>query len=194
LNFHIRGGAQFDPHLETLEYINCEPRVRRSIANRLNQYDDIRILFRTRFLKLDGKSNYIVTGCYVVGGISSDECRDAPVIKASRAKFLSIVDCVNITRLLQNKKAYRSCFSTENRHWEPHLRRWTAHVDGQRDMMSDYVRQIKRLKKIYGENEFQNSCALYDNCRNCRASGDICRLIKRRMRYGSLPRLHSHFV
>ena len=194
LNFHVRGGVQFDPHLETLEYINCEPSVRRSIAYKLGQNDSIRILYRTRFLRLNGSSDYLVAGYYEVGGISNEECRDAPVIKASRAKFLSLPNCVNITRLLNKTNAYRSCFSTENERWKSYLRRWGAYIDSQRNMMRDYVREVKRLKELYGRNEFQDGRVAYGDCQDCQATREICPLLRRRTKFRSLPRFPRHFT
>lgn len=192
-NFHVQAGIQYDPHFETLEYINCQPTVREGIARRIGKYKDIRILFRTRFLRLNGDSQSLVTGYYVIDSDCDEMCRDAPVIKASKAKFLSVVDCVNITSLLEKTMAYRSCFSTENHKWRLYLQRWIEHIDDRRDVTSDYVKEIQRLKRIYKENEFQSPGIFYEACQDCDDSNHDCPLIRRRMRYGPLPRFPGHF-
>jgi len=192
-NFHVRAGVQYDPHLETLEYINCEPHVRNCIVSRSGVYKDIRIVFRTRFLRLDGTSDQLVTGYYIVGPDSNRICREAPVVRASTSKFLSETDCINITSLLQKTRAYRSCFTSENNKWRPYLKRWIKHIDNRRDATADYVAEIQRLKKIYGENEFRGATIPYAPCEDCSDTAHLCPLIRRRIRCAPLPRFLGHF-
>jgi len=191
-NFHVRGGIQYDPHVESMEYINCQPKARRSIAEKIETYGDVRILFRTRRLKLDGGFRHLVTGYYVVGSASEATCRDAPVIKASRIRFVAAPDAIDITGLLDRTGAYRSCFTTQNPRWEPRLVRWIRHIDAQRDATKKYVEETMRLKKIYGENEFRTG-ALYATCGDCSCGDGRCYLFRRRGRFGSLANLPLHY-
>jgi hypothetical protein len=191
-NFHVRDGVQYDPHIETFEYINCQPIVRRSILRRVQDYDDVRILFRTRLFRIDGSSRVIVTGYYVVDPASNEICREAPVIKASGARFVVGLDAVDVTRLLSKTKAYRSCFTTLNPEWRPHLLRWIRRIDDRRDSTKDYVGEIQRLKKIYKENEFSNGL-LYDACGDCSDKNHLCPLVLRRRSYGSPREVPHHY-
>jgi hypothetical protein len=191
-NFHVRDGVQYDPHLETLEYINCQPIVRRSILRSVQDYDDVRILFRTRLFRIDGSSKVIVTGYYVVDHASSEICREAPVIKASDARFVVGLDAVDVTRLLSKTKAYRSCFTTRNPEWRSHLLRWIRRIDDRRNATKDYVGEIQRLKKIYKEHEFSNGL-LYDACGDCSDKNHLCPLVHRRRSYGSPREVPHHY-
>jgi hypothetical protein len=190
-NFHPLGGVQYDPHLETLEYINCQPSVRRSICRKIQQYDDLRILFRTRMHRLDGSSRVLVTGYYVVGSESDKICRDAPVVNASTARFVSAADAVDVTSLMDREKAYRSCFTTENSKWKFSLLKWIRQIDKQRDATTNYTSEIQRLKRTYRNNEFVLGNQ-YRACRSCSDEGR-CFLVRRRKRLGCLQELPAHF-
>jgi len=191
-NFHVLGGVQYDPHLETLEYINCQPRVRNSIAKEITLHEDVRILFRTRFFRLDGSSDEFVTGYYVVDHAESDKiCRDAPVIRASKARFVSAEDCIKITRVMERTGAYRSCFSTENPKWKKYLLRWTKEIEGREDLTPEYTQEIQKLKTIYRDNEHPGS-VFYKFCQGCQNEEHICFLTRRR-KHGSLPRFPGHW-
>jgi ribosomal protein L36 len=190
-NFHVQGGVQYDPHVETMEYINCQPRVRRSISEKMKNYDDVRILFRTRRLRLDGGSDELVTGYYVVGSASEVMCRDAPVIMASGIRFVTDADAIDITSLMDREKAHRSSFTTGNSKWKPYLLRWIRQLDKGRDATEDYKKEIQRLKMIYKNNEFRLGDR-YGACRNC-SEEDQCFLVRRRKRYGCLEKCPPHF-
>jgi hypothetical protein len=192
-SFHIQGGVQFDPHIETMEYINCQPKVRLSIADKMENYDDVKILFRTRRLRIDGRSDVLVTGYYLVGSASETEmCRDAPVIKALRARFVTANDAIDITALLDRTRAYRSCFTTENPEWGDRLRRWIQQIDKRRDATKKYVKEIRRLKRVYGKNEFRIG-PVYGACGDCPHGNSRCCLFRRRDRYGSPPDFPRHY-
>jgi hypothetical protein len=190
-NFHVWGGVQYDPHVETMEYMNCQPKVRRSIPKKMENYDDVRILFRTRRLRLDGGSDELVTGYYIVGSVSEAMCRDAPVIRASSIRFVAAADAIDITSLMSREKAYRSSFTTENSGWKPYLLKWIRHLDKQRDATKAYKKEIQSLKMIYKNNEFRLGDR-YGACRNC-SDGDQCFLVRRRRRCGCLQEFPPHF-
>src|SRR5665647_3946554 len=58
---HILGGMQYDPNIENGEYRVCEPPVRRNLRTKSTHYDDLFLLFRTRYFNHDGSSRYLVT-------------------------------------------------------------------------------------------------------------------------------------
>lgn len=192
-DIHILGGVQIDPHIETLEYINCQPIVREGIAKRAEKYDDIKILFRTRFVRLGKVSDYLVMGYYVVNPKFHEICRDAPVIKASSARFVSLSDCINITSLMKETRAFRSCFTTENEGWKDYLEEWIKHINNRRDVTLDYINEITRLKEIYSKYEFQGTGILYEICQNCSHDADSCFLVWRRQRFGTLQQFPGHY-
>lgn len=191
-NFHKEGGVQFDPHLETMEYINCQPNVRNGIASRFGRYDEIVILFRTRFVGLKVQAVY-VAGYYKVLPQRDMFCRDAPVIKASVAKFVAIPECVDITPIMTATRAHRSCPTTENQGWKQLLDQWLYKLENASDHTSRYLNEISRLKKIYGEQEFEQKGSGYRECRKCGYGSQSCPLVRRRETFGSPPRFPAHY-
>jgi len=193
-NFHIRGGVQFDPYIEHLEYMNCQPRVRRAISEKTAHYTDLYILFRTLFGRFDGSSTYLLTGYYKVKPDSSEECRDAPVIKASKAKFVSIEESIDITDLMNEKRSYRSCPTTENEGWKELLNTWLDILEGRQDLTDRYVREIQRLKLVYGQQEFIDTSRGYSDCEGCHHNNNSCPLVWRRCHRGIPPKFPQHFL
>ena len=190
---HILGGIQIDPHIETLEYMNCQPIVRHGIEKRAEKYDDIRIIFRTRYIGLGYTSKYLVVGYYKVRPEFNQICRGAPIIKASSATFLSIQDSIDITSIMEERKAFRSCFSTENKRWKDHIEKWIADIDQRTNVTQDYAKEIIRLKETYSTYEFKGNDNSYDNCKNC-TKENSCFLVRRRQRFGMLQRLPKEYL
>jgi hypothetical protein len=193
-NFHFKGGVQYDPYIEALEYRNCQPRIRQAIADKARKYDVIYILFRTCFLMLGRSSRYFVTGYYKVLPVFTDSCRDAPVIKASVARFVSINESVDITCVMNTTRAFRSCPTTENKEWRARLNDWLHQLEKAKDLTRRYIEEIERLKIVFGEQEFSRSSQGYLDCKNCRNENDLCPLVWRRCHRGIPPRFPPHFL
>ena len=193
-NFHFKGGVQYDPHIETSEYLNCQPLVRQSISIKAREYDDLYILFRTCFLKLDQNPQYFVTGYYKVKHEFNEICRDAPVIKASESRFISRDESINITSVMAETRAFRSCPTTENKNWEGPLSNWLNNLTRGRDLTSRCVKEINRLKTIFREQEFSESKQGYADCECCDYENDLCPLVWRRHHRGIPPMFPPHFT
>lgn len=193
-NFHFKGGAQYDPHIEALDYMNCQPRVRQAIVDKAGKYDDIYILFRTCFLKLRGRSEYRVAGYYRVKPVFTESCRDAPVVKASVARFVSIKESVDITCVMNATRAFRSCPTTENKEWRDRLNGWLSTLENAQDLTNRYTEEIERLKVVFGEQEFAGLSQGYPDCKGCRHEGNLCPLVWRRRHRGVPPRFPPHFL
>ena len=193
-NFHVRAGVQYDPHLETAEYMNCQPRVREQVANKIMNGEKAKILFRTRLIKLDGSSEELVTGLYdIEGAVPVVVCRDAPVLKGQKTRFVSIDASINISKVMEVTKAHRSCFTTQNSKWRNRLLRWAGDLENKKDETSKYIKEIERLKKIYRDNEYPGG-VFYAACGKCQDKNGNCPLVRRRRIHGSLSRFNGHWT
>ena len=193
-NFHFKGGVQYDPHIEGLEYVNCQPLVRQAISCKTTDYADIYILFRTLFLRLGGSPKYRVTGYYKVDPVFTTSCRDAPVIRACVAKFVSTEESIDITGVMKATKAFRSCPTTENGEWRGPLTRWLSRLKSGQDLTCRYIEETERLKRIFGLQEFSAFGQGYPDCRGCEREDDSCPLVWRRRHRGIPPRFPLHFL
>ena len=195
-SIHIEGGMQYDPRIENLEYKYCQPRVRLALMNRKNEYDELYILFRTRYLRLNGSSRYYVVGYYNMLKEDFEYFeRDAPVIYAKKARFVSLPDAVDMTKQMVVSRAFRACPTTENEKWEPLLREWLKQLQEKQDNTHLYIQEMERLKKIFKNNEFTGK--FYSICRNCVCKdwgGLVCPLVWRKNAYAPLPDFPEHYI
>jgi hypothetical protein len=173
---HIKGGMQYDPNVENAEYRVCEGRIRRGLQKRLAKYDNLYILFRTRFFELSGASRYLVTGYYHVGTFQETDYSDTPIVRASDMRFVSLSDCIDITGIVKKRSAFRCCFNSENEDWAPHLESWFCKLNRSPNRTDDYVNQINALKTVFFENEVQGNN--YVDCPTC-ANNARCPLMWR---------------
>lgn len=181
--YHIESGMQYDPNIENGEYRMCSPGVRRGLAKRHRQYDDLYIVFRTRYFRLDGSSTYLVTGFYRIKKDFSKEGRDGPMVLADESHFVRLSDSVNIDESMKKSKAYRARFNSENSKWRIVLDRWLDQLVTLPSITSRYVDEIVRLKKLFGEHEFTGEW--YPACRGCPHNTErtLCPLMKRKKRF-----------
>jgi hypothetical protein len=173
---------QYDPNIENGEYRVCEPPVRRNLRTKSSQYDDLFLLFRTRYFNQDGSSRYLVTGFYDVEKNFTDaECREAPIVHARAMHFVSLADSIDITEIMKENRSYRCCFSLENPDWRGYLIDWKNHLALAQNQTNRYVDAINNLKNIYYENEIQG--ANYRACDSCTYCDrpDVCSLAWRRI-------------
>lgn len=178
---HIRGGMQYDPNIENAEYRVCEPPVRRSLEIKAEKYNDLYLIFRTRHIRLDGTSRYLVTGYYRIKKDFSTRYREAPVIHADDMHFVSIPDCVDVTERIKGLKAFRCCPSSENPKWADSLVQWAGQLEKAPNRTEEYVREINRLKRIFCDNEPEDDS--YPICKSCKHNNiatSICPLVWRR--------------
>lgn len=181
--YHIKPGMQYDPHIEYDEYRICSPKVRQGLSKRSDRYEDLYILFRTRYYRLDGTSAYYLTGLYRIKKDFSKEERNAPIILAEESHFVRLSDSIPIERRMRESGAYRAGFTSENENWEMYLRDWLDQLYSQPSFSSEYIEETNRLKEMFAEYEFTED--YYPTCRNCphNAQNTHCPLIKRKRRY-----------
>jgi hypothetical protein len=192
---HIEAGIQFDPHIETQEYKYCEPRVRAMLMKRQNDYDELYILFRTRYLHLYGPSKYYVVGYYEMEKKFTELIDSSPVIHAKRIKFVSITDAIDVSKRIVRFKAFRACPTTMNKKWQSFLEWCLERLDEGQDLTKKYIEETIRLKSIYKANEFREQ-NYYEDCNTCNykdMGGLICPLIWRRITYGPLVNNPEHY-
>ncbi len=178
---HIKGGMQYDPHLESAEYSICEPKVRRSLQNNSVAFNKMFILFRTRYFDNQGSSRYLVTGFYdVEKKFDRMESREAPIIYARTMHFVSVKDSIDISEKMEKERAYRCSFTSNCATWKEDLATWVAELSKRQNQTDRYIEEINGLKKIFKENEFENKN--YSQCTNCEYSsiGQPCPLTWRR--------------
>ena len=178
---HIRGGMQYDPNIENAEYAICEPRVRTSLQRKSTDYDNLYLLFRTRFFNHDGSSRYLVTGFYEVEKkFGETQSREAPIVHAKAMHFVSLADSIDITQKMEEEQAFRCCFTSNNDNWEQDLMSWVAQLSESEDQTTRYIEEINNLKKVFYENEVQDNG--YSVCSACECSSHLhnCPLTWRR--------------
>lgn len=192
---HIRGGMQYDPNIENGEYRICEPPIRRSLQKKADNYDELYLIFRTRYVQLDRGNRYLVTGFYNIKKCFEGEEREGPIIYAKKMRFVSISDSIDITKEITASKAFRASFTSENIRWKKKLIEWINKLKEKQDQTHVYIHEINRLKKKFEENEFQESP--YSGCESCEHN-DIsklyCPLIWRKYTYKQIPRNPAHYM
>ena len=192
---HIQEGAQYDPNIENGEYRLCEPPVRRSLKKKADNYDKLYLIFRTRFLRLNGTSKYLVTGFYIVKNEFEKEDRDGPIIHAKNMRFVSISDSIDITHRMNESQAFISSFTSKNKGWKDDLTEWIQQLEGKKDQTAAYIREINRLKKRFKENEFKNKP--YSECKSCKfvsIARSKCPLIWRQNTWKQMPDNKMHYM
>jgi len=192
---HIQGGMQYDPNIENGEYRICEPPTRRNLQKKADDYGELYLIFRTRYIQLRGASKYLVTGFYNVKKEFEKEEREGPIIYAENMRFATISDSIDITKQITGSRAFRSFFTSRNERWKKNLTEWVDHLEEKEDQTSVYIREINRLKKIFEENEFQDR--LYSGCESCKhndIAGSSCPLIWRKRTYRHIPNNAAHYM
>jgi hypothetical protein len=162
---------------------------------RQKDYDELYILFRTRYLRLCGSSRYYIVGYYEVEKNFTELIDGSPVIHAKGMKFVSIRDAIDITKRIASFKAFRACPTTMNEKWRSFLEWCLAHLEEKQDLTKEYIEETIRLKNIYKANEFRE-LNYYEDCNTCNykdMGGLICPLIWRRITYGSLVNNPEHY-
>ena len=178
---HIRGGMQYDPNIENAEYRVCEPPVRQGLRTRAGKYDDLYLMFRTRNIRVDGTSSYLVTGFYKIKKEFDKTQREAPIIYADAMQFVSISDCIDITERITESQAFRCCLTSENPKWMKDLVQWADQLEKATNQTEVYIREINRLKRIFRENEFRDTpYPMCTPCKHSNASTSSCPLVWRR--------------
>jgi hypothetical protein len=185
---------QYDPNIENAEYRVCEPSVRRGFMIRAEKYDYLYLIFRTRHMRLDGITRYLVAGFYKVKKGFDETQREAPVVHAQAMHFVSVSDCIDVTRKITETRAFRCCFTSENPGWKQDLIEWTGRLEKAANRAQEYAREINRLKRIFRENEFQKKP--YQICTTCKYSDPGaygCPLIWRRY-HRSIPHHPANYM
>lgn len=166
---HIKGGMQYDPHIESAEYAICEPRVRKSFQNKSDLYNNMYLIFRTRYFNGHGSSKYLVTGFYEIEKkFDGPESREAPIIHAKSMHFISIKDSIDITEKMDKEQAFRCSFTSNSADWKEDLVSWVNRIGKCENQSSRYIEEINHLKNIFKENEFEGKN--YTNCSSCEYS------------------------
>lgn len=192
---HIEGGIQYDPNIENGEYRICEPPVRRSLKRKAKDFDELYLIFRTRFIRLNGTSLYLVPGFYTIKKEFHKDEREGPVILAETMKFVSIQDAVDISRQMEESRAFRASFSSQNTSWSKRLVKWIEHLRSRKDQTTAYIDEIVRLKKAFKENEFGDShYPVCDNCTHGQAACSSCPLVWRRNTFKQIPQNPAHYM
>jgi hypothetical protein len=157
---------QYDPNIENGEYAICEPRVRRSLQEKSQKYENLYLIFRTRFFEQNGSSRYLVTGFYdVEKTFSATESREAPIVHAKSMHFVSIADSLDITEKMEEEQAFRCCFTSNNVNWSGDLISWVNQLRKSKNQTDRYIDEINNLKKVFYENEAMNGN--YAACSSC---------------------------
>lgn len=178
---HIKGGMQYDPHIESGEYAICEPRVRRSFQNKADLFNKMYLIFRTRYFDNQGSSRYLVTGFYEIDKkFDGMESREAPIIYAKTMHFLSVNDSIDITEKMEEEQAFRCSFTSTCASWKEDLESWVTEISKRQNQTDRYIEDINHQKQIFKENEFENKN--YETCSTCKYSSanDPCPLTWRR--------------
>jgi hypothetical protein len=165
------------------------------LMKRQNDYDELYILFRTRYLHLCKPSKYYVVGYYEVEKNFSELIDGSPIIHAKRIKFVSIADAIDVSKRIARFKAFRACPTTLNKKWQSFLEWCLERLEERQDLTKDYIEETTRLKSIYKSNEFceQNYYKDCDNCNYKDMGGLICPLMWRRITYGQLANNPEHY-
>ena len=186
---HIEGGMQYDPNLENAEYANCEPPVRHGLMKRAKQYDDLYLLFRTRYFRIDGSSRYLVTGFYKIKKeFNGRDIREAPIVYAETMHFVSISDCIDVTQIIQEWNAFRCCPTSNNQRWRQLLVDWTKQLKMKQNRIDEYIQELNYMKEIFRKNEFQEKkYPICEACKHYSSTDKSCPLTWRRKRYSIDP-------
>jgi hypothetical protein len=177
---HRRIGIQYDPAIEHGKYWVCQPRTRRSISARLAKYDEMYLLFRTTYMKLDRTSRVLVTGYYKIQQDNPVENDYDPTIYAEKMKFVSVIDAIDITDFMKISRSYRSTPTTENFQWAPVLLSWIEQINEKTNRVRKYRNLSNRLKEAFKMNEFVRKP--YDICESCPETANsrtMCPLVQR---------------
>ena len=194
-NDHIKEGAQYDPNIENGEYRLCEPPVRRSLKKKADIYDELYLLFRTRYFQLNRERKYLVTGFYKVKKEFDKEEREGPIIYAKNMRFVSISDSVDITKRIIDSRAYRPPLTSENEKWKDDITEWIHQLEEKKDQTEVYISKINRLKRVFKENEFKNRP--YSECTSCKfvnMKRSSCPLIWRQNNRKQMPNNRMHYT
>lgn len=176
---HRKEGYQYDPAVDVGEYRVCQKNTRLGIKKRLDKYDELYLLFRTRYVKINKDKPVLVSGFFKVDKDLTREQEDH-TIYASKMHFNSVDDAIDITAFMKKKRAHRASPNSENQRWGDALESWFEHIANHPNRIRRYKNLSQTLKIAFKANEFQNE--RYSECTLCEyvtEGKSLCPLVHR---------------